>query len=545
MFRKLFGAWGNKSKNKNKKRLKQRPDPNADGILTTTRNSNNDGGGGVGGDQHPMYAYAMKEYAQTVPAETSNDDGLIRPTFSMQEQGPPLEDDDVVDDEKTGLRPIREEEGEGESDVEAQQRQRQAQQQQQQQQQTGNGNLNVPSPPSPPNSINPATSYKSEVADTDDMSSVVSGGTAGSASVAAAGAAAPSLSSSKRRRSNRSYNNNNQRTILSPKPEYRFAGDNSSVGSASLRQHQQQQQHVPSPSSTSTTRQGSSNSIRFPPHPNSYGGGNGGSSAYYAAMGGMGMGGGFGPTMPDTTYEESYGDAYVGGPIKYVYPSGYQSMRPRSGPWKLSIVVCLCFTWLSVFVIGHCSDKYNANGTAGGGGGDQVNQYYYGGDDANSANANNNGNDDANQQQIDDDQYNIETKWCGSRLLYWMWVISMLITGLATAYCSVIGYIKVRDFAVANVRSQPPGVLAGGAKSDYYVQITGDGGGGGANPSGGSGPGGGGGGRDGSSSSLSASSLQTQDQYYNRTIYQADGNPQFWGNQIYRPTQAAVAITSR
>ena len=245
--------------------------------------------------------------------------------------------------------------------------------------------------------------------------------------------------------------------------------------------------------------------------------------------------------MPDTTYEEWYGDAYVGGPIKYVYPSGYQSMRPRSGPWKLSIVVCLCFTWLSVFVIGHCSDKYNEDGNgAVVVGGDNVYQYYYNG------NSNNNNDDDNNNQQIDDDQYNIETKWCGSRLLYWMWVISMLITGLATAYCSVIGYIKVRDFAVANVRSQPPGVLAGGAKSDYYVQISGGGGaaGGGNNvPPGNGGGDGGGSDREGSSSSLN-STLQQQDQY-NKTIYQADGNPQFWGNQIYRPTQAAVAITSR
>jgi hypothetical protein len=28
-------------------------------------------------------------------------------------------------------------------------------------------------------------------------------------------------------------------------------------------------------------------------------------------------------------------------------------------------------------------------------------------------------------------------------------------------------------------------------------------------------------------------------------IYQADGTPQFWGGHIYRPTQAAVAVTSR
>ena len=186
------------------------------------------------------------------------------------------------------------------------------------------------------------------------------------------------------------------------------------------------------------------------------------------------------PTMPDATYEETYGDAYIGGPIRYVYPSGYQSMRPRGGPWKLSMVVCISFTWLSVFIIGHCSD--------------QVDQSLY------------------DQNEIDDDTLVMETRWCGSRLLYLMWVISMTITGLATAYCSVIGYIKVRDFAVANVRSQPPGMVG---KSDYYIKIGDQGGEAASHP------------------------------HYKKTIYQADGNPQFWGGHIYRPTQAAVAITSR
>jgi hypothetical protein len=32
---------------------------------------------------------------------------------------------------------------------------------------------------------------------------------------------------------------------------------------------------------------------------------------------------------------------------------------------------------------------------------------------------------------------------------------------------------------------------------------------------------------------------------YRPTIYQSDGTPQFWGAHIYRPTQAAVAVTSR
>ena len=197
--------------------------------------------------------------------------------------------------------------------------------------------------------------------------------------------------------------------------------------------------------------------------------------------------------MPDATYEEEYGDAYIGGPIRYVYPSGYQSMRPRSGPWKLSIVICMLFTWLSVFIVGHCSDYVDSD----------VSQY--------------------NQNEIDDDTLVIETRWCGSRLLYMMWAISMLVTGLAAAYCSIIGYIKVRDFAVANSRSQPPGMMG---KTDFYAQLDD------VQPP----P---------PNQETSSQGSMASSNHYHVPIYQADGNPQFWGGHIYRPTQAAVAITSR
>lgn len=427
MFRKLFGK---------KKSKKTRLSPSAstpEGMMQS----------------HPMYQYAMKEYAQTVPAETSNDDGKIRPTFSMQEEDelPPIQED--VFQEAEAMK-------------------EQVLQQQQQQQ----GNLASPSP------VSRTTSYRSQAsaskhsrknnnnhknANLLDVEGGGGGGDDGGDQASVISAASTNIS----------------RGILSPKVEYGFSDVDSTTQryppSVTTPYH-----NIPSP------LQNHRRNIMME------------------------------QTMPDTTYEESYGDAYIGGPIKYIYPSGYQSMRPRSGPWKLSIAVCLLFTFLSMFVIGHCSDKYDATG--GKGGGDQVYQYY----------SNNDNDDQSQQQQIDDDQYNIETKWCGSRPLYWMWVISMLITAIATAYCSVIGYIKVRDFAVANARSLPPGILAGGAKSDYYVQITG-GGDGGMAPS----------------SSSSQQQPSQHQQFYNKTIYQADGNPQFWGNQIYRPTQAAVAVTSR
>lgn len=211
--------------------------------------------------------------------------------------------------------------------------------------------------------------------------------------------------------------------------------------------------------------------------------------------------------MPDATYEEIYGPAWTGGTIKYIYPIGYQSMRPRSCPWRLSIVVTVVFTWLSIFIVGHCSDQTANNNTS-----------------TNSNNKNNyNAAADSSSYStyFDDDFYYIATSWCGSRPLYLMWVASMMITGLSAAYCSVIGYIKIRDFAVANSRSQPPGVVGEG-KSDYYVRL-----------------------QDHHSPSSLHHNKNHHQHHPQRSIYQSDGTPQFWGSQIYRPTQAAVAVTSR
>ena len=204
------------------------------------------------------------------------------------------------------------------------------------------------------------------------------------------------------------------------------------------------------------------------------------------------------PNMPDATYEETYGDCYIGGPIRYIYPSGYHNLRPRSGPWKLSLLVFMTFSWLSVFIVGYCADMVD------------LSVYENRGDDANGSN-------------VDDDGFIFETRWCGSRILYFMWVVSISITGLAASYCSIIGYVQVRDFVVANCRSQPPGMVG---KSDYYVRIE-----------------------DLKKMPMqpprALGKLKSYQSGRDITIYQADGTPQFWGDYIYRPTQAAVAVTSR
>lgn len=69
-------------------------------------------------------------------------------------------------------------------------------------------------------------------------------------------------------------------------------------------------------------------------------------------------------------------------------------MRPRGGPWKLSLVIFFFFIWLCVFIVGHCSDQA-----------------------------------DIQDAELDDDELIIETRWCGSRTLYSMWVVTVLITG--------------------------------------------------------------------------------------------------------------------
>jgi len=216
--------------------------------------------------------------------------------------------------------------------------------------------------------------------------------------------------------------------------------------------------------------------------------------------------------MVDTTYAEHYGDAYTGKPIRYIYPQGYGSMRPRSRPWQISLVMFTVLAWLNVFIVGHCADRFEAQ---------NYNDDQYQNDDAN-----------AN----DDDAVAIEAKWCGNRNLYFTWVLSVALTGLSFAYCSIIGYVKARDFAVANGRSQPPGMVG---KSDYYVQEElGSGAELGAAINFGNGNAGEGG--IGVTSYQNGAGVKVM-----QTIYQADGTPRFFGGQIYKPTQAAVSLTSR
>ena len=479
MFRKfsLFGGKSRKNRPKKKRLSPAAHDRNSNGDVETT--------------VPPSYQYAMNEYALTSPSMTTrrsanspnvDDDGKIRPSYSMTE----------VEEEEHEFQQQQQQQTSIDQSKQPQQQQQQQQQSSQLDPPTQHDDVQrqkqsaTPRPPPPPPG-QPSTR--------------------------------DGILRSSSRRSQRQqqlpeqltqYSPYNRRRYLSPKAEY-FSydeddnttttmggnGDDGSIGGPSMLKH------------PSYINQNNNN-------------------------------GNVEPMMPDSTYEEWYGDAYVGGPIRYIYPSGYQSMRPRGGPWKLSIVVCLLFTWLSIFVIGHCSDNYTQK---------QASQ-----------NNNNNNNNDNNYEYsyIDDDNLVIDAKWCGSRLLYWLWVISMLITGLATAYCGVIGYIKIRDFAVANTRSQPPGIMTVGdyslspdgnvhvnsshrqgtqGNSDYYVPI------GDANNNGIIS-------RQQHISALNNNSntarlQQTHPSQYNKTIYQADGTPQFWGNQIYRPNQAAVAITSR
>jgi hypothetical protein len=135
-----------------------------------------------------------------------------------------------------------------------------------------------------------------------------------------------------------------------------------------------------------------------------------------------------------------------------------------------------------------------------------------------------------------------------------MWVLSVLITAISCAYCGIIGYIKARDFVVANGRSQPPGMVG---KSDYYVKIdehvnihshcssssskfpkkkkTSGGSVSGEEDT-----------EYDDEESQSHLRYQRNDQVvYRRSIYQVDGTPRFLGSHIYRPTQAAVHLTSR
>ena len=253
--------------------------------------------------------------------------------------------------------------------------------------------------------------------------------------------------------------------------------------------------------------------------------------------------------QPDAIYEEQYGDAYIDQLPKYLYPSGYQSMRPRSGPWKLSIFIFCLFLWLSVFIVGHCYDRGKEQFNNG-----QNNNNY----NNRNNNYNNNGDaaeDDAYLEEVDDDAIFMEARWCGSKLLHFMWMISVAITVLAMSYCSIIGYVKVRDVAVANGRSQPAGTFHGGDggegnsgwKSDYYSKLD--------NVSSSTRNGGENKTNNCSNDEQSEGGSNNKEMYssyqaggggrYIPSIYQSDGMPQFLGGHIYRPTQAAITMTNR
>jgi len=218
-------------------------------------------------------------------------------------------------------------------------------------------------------------------------------------------------------------------------------------------------------------------------------------------------------------------------------------------------IFCL-FLWLSVFIVGHCYDRGKQYVIDD----DGASNYNYD-DDANNNGDNNNNNndnavDDAYLEEVDDDAVLMETRWCGSKLLHFMWMLSVAITVLAMSYCSIIGYVKVRDIAVAAGRSQPAGMFDGGGsedggggggwKSDYYSKVD--------NVSGSSGA------TTGENDQESGSNLNNSnnnDQYssyqaggdgdrrYEPSIYQSNGMPQFLGGHIYRPTQAAITMTNR
>ncbi len=105
--------------------------------------------------------------------------------------------------------------------------------------------------------------------------------------------------------------------------------------------------------------------------------------------------------QPDAIYNERYGGAYVDRHVRYLHPSGYQSMRQRSGPWRLSVFVLVTFACLCIFVAGHCYDRgardYYLDGVVG----------------------------DTYLMNVDDDDLVVETRRCGSRPLYFVWYMSV------------------------------------------------------------------------------------------------------------------------
>ncbi|KAL7546521.1 hypothetical protein ACHAWF_009853, partial [Thalassiosira exigua] len=129
-------------------------------------------------------------------------------------------------------------------------------------------------------------------------------------------------------------------------------------------------------------------------------------------------------------------------------------MYSRSRLWKLSVLVTLLFLWLSVFIVGHCYGR----------GRREYPDFYR-------------SNDDGAFAEAGDEAVVMEMRCYGSKPLYCLWLVCFWISVLSASYCSIIGYVKVQDVAVANQRSQLTRHAGGGPSvvgwSDYYVVVGG------------------------------------------------------------------------
>jgi hypothetical protein len=236
------------------------------------------------------------------------------------------------------------------------------------------------------------------------------------------------------------------------------------------------------------------------------------------------------------TYNETYGYAFPLGSTSdfiYEYPEGTSSLKPSLIPWRASILIMTLFIVFSVVIIGHCSDLADAQKE------EEADEDNNNDDQAAAAAA-------AAEEEEFDDEYILEQRWCGNSDLKAIWTGSLIVSLIATAYGSIIGYVRFRDYVVANCRSQTPGVTL---RSDYYFIDD-----------------------DNSSSNAQYNGTTQQQRHEKRaeqrerneeelyeqlqeqqqghkqkafSHYQASGEPRFKGNSIRWPSQAASHVNTR
>ncbi|GMH56733.1 hypothetical protein TrLO_g4285 [Triparma laevis f. longispina] len=210
--------------------------------------------------------------------------------------------------------------------------------------------------------------------------------------------------------------------------------------------------------------------------------------------------------LPPSTVPFFYTDTYsTSKNLSYIYPSSYTFLQPSTFLLRLSLALFLLSTYVCVHIVCKCAYEFEQtfgqrmmedNGSGDNGDGS--------GDNGSNGSGSSGSGDTTSSNTINYDNYTaLELGFCSSHKIYAGYITSSIFVLLSLSYLSLAGYVKLRDYVVANARSQ----LGGGwERSDYYSKRNeGEGG----------------------------------------KMWQSDGEPKWEGRRVMEPSEAAIGVNHR